>query len=782
MVSTSMSILRKSASHAYKKWLTKPLKRPQETIHQAPKMTNPQAFQNLTPLRRLSTLKAGTTKEHQRDNASTNHEDQGFNPIGSIIAASRGESQKQQSRYSIGSIMAASRVSRTANNLNFFKSDVILSLFWSLLLQQSSDIELNPGSEIRYPCSICERACKWGERAVQCDACDHWYHKDCMLMRSALYDILRENESMIWICGNCGHSNHSISIISDPPNTSNTYSSLSTDDPDLSFPSTRSISDTSFQLEQLRSPMACSSPSKHKHNTDKNKIQGLRVAIANCQNARTKSKLMEAMLDSIQPDVFIATESHLLPENTNNEFLPQPYSEHGFRRDRSPPDGHGGVFIAIRDKFIARHATEYERPDCELTWAELQDQNNHQIFIGSYYRPPRSTEVSISQLDDSISQLKREHKNATIIVGGDFNLPGIDWENLSIRPGAPDRTQCQSLLDIMNLHNLQQINLQPTRGSNILDLCFTSSPGVVDKIQTTPGFSDHDHMVLLDTQIRATINKKKPRTIFQYKKANWTNIQNAINEKSMEFWDTLPASSSTEQNWNNFKHIITSTIEEHIPTKQTSGRYHLPWLTRNTKRLINKMKRVCRKAKASGKSKHWDEFHDLRRQCQRTTTQDYYNYINKLIDPAEDKTKKNLWSYLKHKRQDSFGVSTLKTNGKLHTTPESKAEALNDQFVSVFTQESIDNMPDKGPSPFPHMPDLKITVNGVFHRLKKLDTSKATGPDNISSRFLKECAAQLAPMLSFIYQQSIDTGCVPEDWRNANVVPIFKKLPTMVCN
>ena len=59
--------------------------------------------------------------------------------------------------------------------------------------------------------------------------------------------------------------------------------------------------------------------------------------------------------------------------------------------------------------------------------------------------------------------------------------------------------------------------------------------------------------------------------------------------------------------------------------------------------------------------------------------------------------------------------------------------------------------------------------------LKGLDTSKSNGPDEIPLRILKECASEIAPMLTFIMQQSYDTGTLPDDWKNANVVALFKK-------
>ena len=56
-----------------------------------------------------------------------------------------------------------------------------------------------------------------------------------------------------------------------------------------------------------------------------------------------------------------------------------------------------------------------------------------------------------------------------------------------------------------------------------------------------------------------------------------------------------------------------------------------------------------------------------------------------------------------------------------------------------------------------------------------LDPNKATGPDGISPRILKELAEELAPGLTTIFQSSLATGLVPADWKDAHVTPIYKK-------
>ena len=46
---------------------------------------------------------------------------------------------------------------------------------------------------------------------------------------------------------------------------------------------------------------------------------------------------------------------------------------------------------------------------------------------------------------------------------------------------------------------------------------------------------------------------------------------------------------------------------------------------------------------------------------------------------------------------------------------------------------------------------------------------------NKAPRILKEFAKEIAPILSIIYQASIDTGHLPADWKTANISPIYKK-------
>ena len=59
--------------------------------------------------------------------------------------------------------------------------------------------------------------------------------------------------------------------------------------------------------------------------------------------------------------------------------------------------------------------------------------------------------------------------------------------------------------------------------------------------------------------------------------------------------------------------------------------------------------------------------------------------------------------------------------------------------------------------------------------LHNLNPHKATGPDGIPAYFLKECSTEIAPILTLIFQCSIQQEAMPDEWKTASIIPIFKK-------
>ena len=106
-------------------------------------------------------------------------------------------------------------------------------------------------------------------------------------------------------------------------------------------------------------------------------------------------------------------------------------------------------------------------------------------------------------------------------------------------------------------------------------------------------------------------------------------------------------------------------------------------------------------------------------------------------------------------------------------------ELFNRYFVSVFKSDPVTcNSADEayaGPNVDLTLSDLTLTVTQVLDVLANLDASKATGPDEIPARILKETAYEIAPSLCELFNKSLRLGSLPMDWKLANVVPVFKK-------
>ena len=104
-----------------------------------------------------------------------------------------------------------------------------------------------------------------------------------------------------------------------------------------------------------------------------------------------------------------------------------------------------------------------------------------------------------------------------------------------------------------------------------------------------------------------------------------------------------------------------------------------------------------------------------------------------------------------------------------------KTNILKKQFVSVFTEEPTNELPNFESRTETELPPLRITEEMVYKKLTQLDANKDCDSDEIHPRFLKELKDWLTKPITAILQKSLDEGRLPRDWITANVSPLFKK-------
>ena len=406
-----------------------------------------------------------------------------------------------------------------------------------------------------------------------------------------------------------------------------------------------------------------------------------RTLIMNSNSIKCRKAELDYITDYVKPDAIIVTETKLDSTVGNAEFMPPGYN--CFRKDRSF-DG-GGVMIAIKSCYPAVDAEI--KSDSELIWVTVSMRNERKITIGSFYRPPDKGIDPIEGLNQSLSSLNYKRcKNTTILLGGDFNLPHIDWNSNSVSPSCPNKQAHERLLEVLSDHHLTQMQQEPTRNNDILDLFCTNKPGLVRYTQTIPGFSDHDFIVV-DCDLRPQFIKNMPRKVYTYSRAKWDDMRKELNSSIDEYSRDFD-NRTVDKNWDSFKTILSNLSDKYIPSRMTSTKQHLPWLNSTTKRMCRRKQRLYNLARRTKKTKHWERFKEAKKNTCNALRRAHLNYINDIFEEGiSNNDTKPFWRYVKSQRQENVGVAPLKANGQLHSDSATKANILSQQFQSVFTQE-----------------------------------------------------------------------------------------------
>ena len=74
------------------------------------------------------------------------------------------------------------------------------------------------------------------------------------------------------------------------------------------------------------------------------------------------------------------------------------------------------------------------------------------------------------------------------------------------------------------------------------------------------------------------------------------------------------------------------------------------------------------------------------------------------------------------------------------------------------------------------MTNICFDKSDAIKLIKALDISKAHGHDVILVKMIKICADSLTHLLKLIFQNSLVAGIFTNDWKEANIVPIHKKM------
>ncbi len=264
---------------------------------------------------------------------------------------------------------------------------------------------------------------------------------------------------------------------------------------------------------------------------------------------RSKIPYLRDLATCNQAMCMALTETHLTSNISDAELhIPNYVIYRTDRKERS----HGGVAMYIREDITVTVLLSHSNSVCDTLMVHIRQLD---VVICTTYRPPDAPnhngkfEDSLSKIEEAFAKLD-QHTN--ILLLGDFNLPNVKWPEGHLLAGMSlhEQRHTKSLLDLSHKLFMEQVILHPTRGSNIMDLCFTNNIELIHNVKVTPTiFSDHNIVELTMYGPKETADTHPTRSSqtlssLNFHKANWKAIQKEILRQ--DWPESLPHKSMTQ--------------------------------------------------------------------------------------------------------------------------------------------------------------------------------------------------------------------------------------------
>ena len=225
-----------------------------------------------------------------------------------------------------------------------------------------------------------------------------------------------------------------------------------------------------------------------------------------------------------------------------------------------------------------------------------------------------------------------------------------------------------------------------------------------------------------------------------------------------------------------------------MPEKQV--KFHIddaPWVTNDFKNLIKRRQWAL----ASGNTIAFKFYRNKVNRVRKTLRGNYYT---SKVGNLQQLNPKKWWSEVKRLGGMSSSSRLVNLLPQLQTestdplSPTQYANLINNIFLepmqeySPLRHEDLPTLFQQSPSDPRNNEFILTSQVTVYNKLKRLNPSKAPGPDCIPNWILKEYAELLASPISNMLNASFDEQKLPRAWKRANITPIPKEKPVRDVN
>ena len=517
------------------------------------------------------------------------------------------------------------------------------------------------------------------------------------------------------------------------------------------------------------------------HASDK-ASRDLLVFYTNCDQLINKFDELLTIVDNVKPDLILLTEvipkAQILPIGLPSISIPGFLLFTNFDPNLSHlgKSGYRGLQLAVYvADYLQPTQVTYHSTFKEHLWTSISLNNKDNLLIGNIYRSPSSDKFTstkeLCELINCVNNTKPSH----LLIVGDFNYPNIDWNRGCLT--REDYSE-QFFFDTIQDCVLFQLVTQPTRfrpgtEPHTLDLVLTNEEGMIHNMKYTAGLGNSDHICIQFGLVYTATKMIHKNMGYNYYKADFNKMRDMLDEID---WDIHLKDLNVFETWDSITKSLNYCIETCVPQIKHPPNKRHKYLNRKAIKLRHEKVAAWRRYRATRNHLDYLRFANKRNSLRSLTRSLCFNFEQSLVDNLKTNPK-GFWSYINSKIKVKTGIASLTTsNGDSATTPLQKSKLLNSYFSSVFTSECLETLPGMGDFNYEEpLNVVNVTKDTVFNKLKNLKSSKSAGPDGLHPRVLREAAAQLCVPLTILFKRSLDEGLLREDWKRANVIPIFKK-------